>query len=421
MHQTPIVDLLWSKRKATKTRFQGVKLSESSDAGQQQRALVPKTPEQSSQSVTYEFSQPENAWLVDKYRNPWGHVRPGRLFEDLDALAGTIAFEHCKSEDPSAAPLHIVTASVDRIKYKHRPTLKDDLNLSGRVTWVGRSSMEIQMRATSKWSEEPFMDSVFTFVARDPVTGSSAPINPLTVAGQEQEALFALGQQRDAARKEQRKRHKDSLGIHSLDAAGVETANDLLSRAQTLLIMPALAHPHDVLLKETQLQNTFLTMPQQRNTAGRIFGGFLMRRAYELARSTAHIFGGRRPVFHELDEVTFRTPVNVGDMVKFESSVLYTSEQMDPDGRATVHTEVNAFVITPETGATVVSNKFHFTFGLAENADGTGGSVLGKDIYLRRVLPASRAESYRIVERYLSDRQQVDEDLKLAADKVDSK
>lgn len=35
--------------------------------------------------------------------------------------------------------------------------------------------------------------------------------------------------------------------------------------------------------------------------SGRIFGGFLMRRAYELARSTAHLFGGRRPVFHELD------------------------------------------------------------------------------------------------------------------------
>lgn len=43
------------------------------------------------------------------------------------------------------------------------------------------------------------------------------------------------------------------------------------------------------------LENTFTCQPEQRNLHGRIFGGFLMSRAFELAHSTAYLFAGRRP------------------------------------------------------------------------------------------------------------------------------
>jgi len=68
---------------------------------------------------------------------------------------------------------------------------------------------------------------------------------------------------------------------------GHATAKALLDEANLLLSMPALAARDDILLSATALQNALITQPQQRNTAGRIFGGFLMRRAYELAFSTA--------------------------------------------------------------------------------------------------------------------------------------
>lgn len=408
-HQTPIVDQLWSQR-AQERRPPS---SEPAQAGV--GALTPKSPEDSATSVTYEFSNPEKQWLVDKYRNPYGLVRPGRLFEDLDALAGTIAFKHCSSDNPRAEELHIVTASVDRIKYMHRPNLTDDLTLSGRVTWVGRSSMEIQMRAQASWSEKPFMESQFTFVARDKKTGRAAQINPLVVSGAEQEALFELGEKRDRERKETRKQAQASHAGTSLDQDGIRTAHELLARADPLLTMPSMANPNSIFLSETRLQNTFQTMPQQRNTAGRIFGGFLIRRAYELARSTAHLFGGRRPVFHELDEVTFKSPVSVGDMVRFDASILYTSEKIDPQGRATVHTEVRAYVLKPEQQRVVPSNTFNFTFGLekakVEGGGAGGSSVPGKEVQLREVLPATRSEAYRIVERYVADVRQVKEDL----------
>ena len=50
-----------------------------------------------------------------------------------------------------------------------------------------------------------------------------------------------------------------------------------------------------LLMDETSLENTFTCQPQQRNIHGRIFGGFLMRRAFELAHSTAYLFAGSRP------------------------------------------------------------------------------------------------------------------------------
>lgn len=37
------------------------------------------------------------------------------------------------------------------------------------------------------------------------------------------------------------------------------------------------------------------SLVQERNLHGRVFGGFLMRRAFELAFSTAYLFAGTRP------------------------------------------------------------------------------------------------------------------------------
>lgn len=58
-----------------------------------------------------------------------------------------------------------------------------------------------------------------------------------------------------------------------------------------------------VLMDSTRLSNTFTCQPQSRNMHGRIFGGFLMRRAYELAYATVHMFAGTKPKFIQVDRV----------------------------------------------------------------------------------------------------------------------
>ena len=49
-------------------------------------------------------------------------------------------------------------------------------------------------------------------------------------------------------------------------------------------------------MDEAALANTFTCQPQNRNVHGRVFGGFLMRRAFELAHSTTYLFAGCRPL-----------------------------------------------------------------------------------------------------------------------------
>lgn len=57
-----------------------------------------------------------------------------------------MAFQHCSDDDPETRPLLLVTASVDRIRLARSIRMDADLAVTAKVIWVGRSSMEIQIR-----------------------------------------------------------------------------------------------------------------------------------------------------------------------------------------------------------------------------------------------------------------------------------
>jgi acyl-coenzyme A thioesterase 9 len=133
--------------------------------------------------------------------------------------------------------------------------------------------------------------------------------------------------------------HKPSthlrLHIHLLFLGTPEQlhfARELLNQASVKRDLPALAAPDAVLMPQTVLENTFTTQPQQRNIHGRIFGGFLMRRAFELAHSCAYMLSACRPRTVAVDEIRFKKPVDVGDLVRFRARVLWTwHEPEQPD------------------------------------------------------------------------------------------
>lgn len=138
-------------------------------------------------------------------------------------------------------------------------------------------------------------------------------------------------------------------------------AQGLLSEATTRRDLPALAPTDARSMHETALENTFICQPQQRNMHGRIFGGFLCRRAYELAWATAFQFVGTRPVFVEVDEITFQKPVDVGDLLRLRSRVLWSGPKDDP-AVACVHVQVVASVSQPEAVKSDITNTFVFVF-----------------------------------------------------------
>jgi acyl-coenzyme A thioesterase 9 len=336
-------------------------------------------------------------------------MRIGKLLEDLDALAGNIAFYHVRNEDNAAALPLIVTASVDRIRLKKTsPTMSSDQVLSGRVTYVGTSSMEIRMHCTTAGESDPWLEAFTTFVTLDPTNTKPIQITPLLPQTPQEQADYDAGAQRAAAKRQRRKAQKGAHPIPPLATA-------LMSQALPILLkMPSLAAGDSIQMSATAMQNALIAQPQVRNLHNRIFGGFLMRRAFELAFANAYVFGGARPVFREVDEISFAAPVDVGDLLVFNSRVLYTSSNtmegvtsIEHDSKETypmVHLEVETWVTEPEQANAKLSNQFYFTFAIVGDGDGKSGTQ--QQSALRRILPANMDEAIRMALRMEADRDQ---------------
>ena len=257
-------------------------LSEATSSGPAQVDPRGKHPKESEVGIAYPFSTDQ--FLLETYRNPWGEMRFGKILEDLDALAGNIAFNHVQGN------AMIVTAGVDRIRVRRRPEIGADQYLSGKVTWIGSSSMEIRMKiSTCEDCSDEWLEAYFTFVTLDPETKRAIKITPLIPETDEERVHFELGAVKAQAKKVARK-NKIQIGRPlSEESLKIDSrAAKLLEEAGTLLRMPSLADPHTILMDQTAQSNAMVAQPQARNLHDRIFGGFLMRRAFELEFSTAY-------------------------------------------------------------------------------------------------------------------------------------
>ncbi|CAB4321403.1 unnamed protein product [Prunus armeniaca] len=117
---------------------------------------------------------------------------------------------------------------------------------------------------------------------------------------------------------------------------------------------------------------------------GRIFGGFLMYRAFELAFSTAYAFAGLVPCFSEVDHIEFLKPVDVGDFLRFKTCVLYTKPE-DPE-QAQRRGLLRIWKLQ-------VSNTFYFSFTVRPEAKVT----MKKDLKIKNVIPETEEEARPMV------------------------
>ncbi|GJU49544.1 acyl-coenzyme A thioesterase 9, mitochondrial [Tanacetum coccineum] len=389
MYHSPVTAALWETRSKIFERL----LDPPKDAPPQSELLT-RTPSQSRTTILYKFSA--DYILREQYRDPWNEVRIGKLLEDLDALAGTISVKHCSDDDSMTRPLLLVTASVDKMVLKKTISVDGDLKMAGAVIWVGRSSIEVQLEVTqlpsdsTGTSETVVLSANFIFVARDSKTGKAAPVNRLLPETDTEKLLFEEADERNKLRKLKRGEKK---GI----ANGENNRLDLLlAEGRIFCDMPALANRDSILLRDTCLENSLICQPQQRNIHGRIFGGFLMHRAFELAFSTVYTFAGLMPYFLEVDHVDFLRPVDVGDFLRFKSCVLYT--EFEHAEQPLINVEVVAHVTRPELRSSEVSNTFYFTFTVRPEAKANNNGFR-----IRKVVPATEEEARRILERIDAD------------------
>jgi len=359
-----------------------------------------KHPRHSKVFIDYPFASDE--FLLESYKSPGGTMRFGKVLEDLDALAGNISFRHVVGN-----PM-LVTAAVDRIALRQIPVMCKNQRLSGQVTWVGTSSMEIRMQicelGENEQVDDPWLEAYFTFVAVDPDTNKPIKICPLIPESSEERALFELGSLKAAKKKQNRKQNSIIAGERMSEevVAQEKRAEKLLQDAFPLLRLPSLADPNSILMSHTMMQNTLIAQPQVRNLNDRIFGGFLMRRAFELAFANAYTFGGEWPQMLEVDNITFHRPVDVGNLLQFQSRVIYSLPEggdLGPGlaphrGKPLIMIEVLCTILIPEEVKAHVTNRFYFTF------------LLPKKESCRMVLPGTLEEARGMVARMVADEEQ---------------
>ncbi|MCM2320430.1 Acyl-CoA hydrolase [Pseudomonas linyingensis] len=73
-----------------------------------------------------------------------------------------------------------------------------------------------------------------------------------------------------------------------------------------------------------QLNMTVLMTPDKANFSGNVHGGTLLKYLDEVAYACASRYAGRYVVTLSVDQVIFRQPIHVGELVTFLASVNYT-------------------------------------------------------------------------------------------------
>ena len=66
--------------------------------------------------------------------------------------------------------------------------------------------------------------------------------------------------------------------------------------------------------------------PEQENVPQKIFGGYLIRRAYELSSICSELVAPNRSIIAAVNRINFFHPVRMGDKLHFTSRVVYTND-----------------------------------------------------------------------------------------------
>lgn len=300
-------------------------------------------------------SQPE---LREKYLTVQNTVRFGRILEDLDSLGVLICYKHNKIQSAKMSPLSIVTALVDKIDMcKKSLSPEQDIKFSGHVSWTGKTSMEVKMQMFQLLDGEfsRVLEATFVMVARDSENKGPAFVNPVIPENLEEEELFKQGE----LNRGRRIAFSSTSLLKVAPNAEERTAihNMFLSTldSKTVSFRSRILPPNAVWMEDSKLKGLEICHPQERNIFNRIFGGFLMRKAYELGWATACNFGGSRPFVVAVDDIMFQKPVEVGSLLFLSSQVCFTQ-------RNYIQVRVHSEVATLENKRHTTTNVFHFTF-----------------------------------------------------------
>ena len=303
-----------------------------------------------------------------------GNFRFGLLLEELDIMAEQAALGYARRIHPDAK---VVTAAIDNIIVRHLVDVERDIQIDARINHVGRSSMVVGMRVEHIGSPATHIASCyFTMVARG---GESA---------EESRLLPPL-------------EYQEELERHRFENATKERERYL--QQQAALQEPPSREEYDLLrtLHHAQDQPGFNGLaagrlvveawermyPEQEYVPHRIFGGYIIRRAYELSSICAEQVAPDRALIAAVNRINFFHPVRLGDKLHYTCRVVYTCDSF-------ICVEASIERISRDRTSKALSNSCLFTF---VNVDSELRHQPVPQIY-----PATYAEDTRYLAAYRS-------------------
>jgi acyl-coenzyme A thioesterase 9 len=299
-----------------------------------------------------------------------GNFRFGLLLEDLDILAEQTALGYVRRFHPDAK---VVTAAIDNIIVRHVVDNDRDIMIHARINHVGRSSLVVGIRVEHPGNPSTHIASCyFTMVARGGENAEeSRALPPLQYAddleqGRVDKAVAAREEYRrqQAAEQEPPSREEFKL-LQNLHRAQEEPGFDGLKAGQLVV------------------DGWDRMYPEQEYVPHRIFGGYIVRRAYELSSICSELVAPDRPVIAAVNRINFFHPVRLGDKLHYTCRVVYTSDSF-------ICVEAGIERVSRDRTSKTLSNSCLFTF-------------VNVDSDLRhRPVPPIYPETYAEDARYLS-------------------
>ena len=311
-----------------------------------------------------------------------GNLRFDLLLEVLDELAEETAPDYARRLVPDG---RVVTAAIDNILLREPADVSRDLALHARINYVGRTSLEVGIRIEHSGASPIHLASCyFTMVARSGKGEAirSAPLEPLDYVGELEKLRYEKAiARRESYRKEQAAATEPPSREEYALLSGIHTEQDRPGFSGRFV-------------SELVTSNWERMYPEQENVPQKIFGGYLVRRAYELASINSEEIAPDRPVIVRVNRINFLQPVRLGDKLHFVSRVVYT-------GSTSICVEVNIERVSRDRVTRALSNTCIFTF---VNVD--------RDMIPRPVppvYPTTYAEDARYLEAYRRNRRHNDQ------------
>jgi len=272
-----------------------------------------------------------------------GNIRFGLLLEVLDKVAEETALNYVNRFHPQA---RVVTAAIDNIVVRHAADVDRDLVCQARINHVGRTSLEIGIRVDQPGNPANHVASCyFTMVARSGMGEGAVSVElpPLDYDG-EREKLRA--HKALARREEYRQQQAQLSGPPSHEEYQMLAA---LHKAQDQPGFQGLLAGRLVADSWERMYPEFENVPQK------IFGGYLVRRAYEISSICSELVAPERSIIAAVNRINFFHPVRMGDKLHYTSRVVYTNGSY-------ICVEANIERISRDRTSKALSNSCLFTF-----------------------------------------------------------